>query len=307
MHHNVKQLSRKPRLQKWTGGLDYFRWITGPFDETRELVHTLDEIQRADISKASSLKPWRFQGYDGWQTDSVRWGQRGGRVLWESSGEKALSILQQVAPSSGYASRIDLQTTMSLCTPLPTFGSSLLKSIVLNSRSKRRTPIRCGLHSETSGLWLGTVGRRTGHSYLRIYDKGVESNLAPRGLVWRVELEAKASHARGLWQKNRSNLGRPDWCAQYSVDSLISSGCSWPFGRFVEEELDISVGRKEQSTPTRLMAWLAFSVRPVIQRLLTVYTVDEVKQTLGILDAVASTGRDNARPVPVRHEGSGRL
>jgi hypothetical protein len=148
------------------------------------------------------------------------------------------------------------------------------------------------------------VGRRTARSYVRIYDKGVESNLAPPGIVWRIEVEAKQSHARELWQQNQSNLRRPEWCAQYSVESLISQGCSWPFGPFTEERLDVRLGRNERTTPTKLAAWLVLSVRPVIQRLLAVYSATELQTMLGLSDAVASTGKDNARPVPLQHEGS---
>lgn len=284
MDHNFRKHGREGRPQKWTAAVDWFRWRTNDFDDIRPVIHAAQAIQDEDISRASFLKPWRFQGYEGWHTESIRWGQRGGRVIWESSGEKAACTWGRMPLSSGKALRIDLQTTLSLSTPQPTFGSSLLRSITQTSRSRRRTPILLGLHTESSGLWLGTVGRRTSPSYLRIYDKGVESRLAAPGVLWRVEVELKSQNAEQLCRTSLERLSEPVFCASYCEQSLTSRGCSWPFAPLTEESLDVSTGRKEQATPARLAQWISLSVRPVIQRLLTVYSADELRTMLGLSD-----------------------
>jgi len=139
------------------------------------------------------------------------------------------------------------------------------------------------------------VGRRTHRSYFRIYDKGVEKRVAPPGVLWRVELEAKQSHAEKLCQQNLAQLKDPTFCAHYCVRSLISLGCSWPFAPFSDEQLDISTGRTTQTTPTRLAAWLCQSVTPVIRRLRTVYTVGELLQMLELSDVAVSTEKEYVR------------
>lgn len=112
--------------------------------------------------------------------------------------------------------------------------------------------------------------------------------------MWRIELEAKYSHARELWRKESHRLNEPEFCANYCVSSLKSSGCSWPFGDIGGERLVQSLGGKTQSTPSRLAGWICASVAPVIPRLLTVYTVGEVLMMLGLSDVAAPTGKDNA-------------
>lgn len=294
MNHKRRGVTDANRPEKWTAGIDWFRYKTREFADYRPVLAAIRDIQSKDLEKASNLRPWRFQGWAGQQTDTIRWGVSGGSLIWESSGTVAHSTLGLSDLCDGYASRIDLQITLSLCSPLLTFGTSLLKSIIPNSNSQPQTRIPAGLHLGTSGLWLGTVGKRTHHSYLRVYDKGVESRSAPPGKMWRVELETKYSHSRTLWQLNRRAMERPEWCAQYVVQSSTSRGFSWPFALHTDESLDVNVGRKTQTTPSRLAAWLCRSVSPVIPRLLTVFTVGEVLQMLGLSDVAVPTGKDDA-------------
>lgn len=294
MNRNVKSLSREERHPKWTAGLDYFRYRSKDFADTDPMIDRLREIQEQDMSRASSLKPWKFQGYRGWQTDSVRWGQRGGRVLWESSGTMAACTLDRMVLSSGVALRIDLQITLQLCTPRPTLGSLLLSSATPTSPSSQTPRTLRGVHTETSGLWLGTVGRRTAPRYIRVYDKGVEQRAALPGLLWRVEVEAKQTEAQALWQQNRARLNDPTFCASYCASSLKSSGCSWPFGAIGNESVSVRRELELPPTPTRLASWLCTSVRPVIPRLLTVFTVGEVLTMLGLSDVAGPTGKDDA-------------
>lgn len=195
---------------------------------------------------------------------------------------------------AGYALRIDTHLTLALSESLPSFGTCLLGSTTPISTYPRRKSILVSHHTATSGLWLGTVGKRTGPSYLRVYDKGVEQRCAPPGLLWRIELEAKQQHARKLWADNRQRLSDPTFCASYSLQSLTSRGFSWPFGALASESLDTRAGPRPQSTPTKLAAWLVLSVRPAISRLRTVFTVAELLEMLGLSDVAAPTGKDNA-------------
>lgn len=282
-------------IQKWTGGVDWFRWMTTEFNDTKPLLDTISDIQDRDRARASNTRRWSFQGYQGWQTDTLRWGQRNGRVLWESSGSRAASTLGLSELCSGYCSRIDLHLTAQLSAPLPSFGTSLLGLTTRTSRSQFSRSIRVGVTTATNGLWLGTVGTRTSPSYIRVYDKGVEARCAAPGLLWRIELEAKHQHARKLWQLNSRRLEDPTFCAEYSLQSLTSRGFSWPYGTLGNESLDVTAGPREQTTPTRMSAWLTLSVRPVISRMLAVFTVAELLTMLGISDVAAPIGKDNAQ------------
>ncbi len=287
----LTQFVNASRPQKWTGGLDWIRWKVDKLRAVRSVLERIKVLQTEDAQRASAVKPWRFQGYEGVQTDSIRWGKRGGYLLWESSGEVAAATMASMGKSPGYALRIDLQLTLAFSSPQPHFGTSLIGSSQGTLHTQRRSRKLVGLSTRTDGLWLGTVGRRTSPSYLRIYDKGVESSLAPQGRLWRIEVEAKGTHADQLCKDHQDSLTDPKFCANYTTSSLIRSGCSWPFAALAESPVDIRLGRKEETTAGRLAIWLTHSVRPVLPRLLTVFTVAEVLEMLNLSVVAAPTGK----------------
>jgi hypothetical protein len=294
MQRTFRDRGREVSLQKWTGGIDWFRWQTTEFSDTDALQRAIYSLQQEDRARASNLRRWSFQGYRGWQSDSIRWGQRNGRVLWESSGSQAAGTLALSELCTGYASRIDTHLTFALSAPLPSFGTCLLESTSPTSTSRHRRSTLVSRHTATNGLWLGTVGKRTAPSYLRVYDKGVEARCAAPGVLWRIELEAKHQHARKLWAENSQSLTSPAFCASYSLQSLTSRGYSWPFGALGNESHDTSAGPKPRSTIQSLAAWLVLSVRPGISRLRTVFTVAELLEMLGLSGVAAPTGKEDA-------------
>jgi len=283
------------RPESWTAGIDWIRWIHPTGATTRPVRDRIAELQTRDVQRASDLKKWSFEGFKGQQSDSIRWGTRGLELLWESSGETAASTLDFMAPASGYASRCDLQITLKFSTSQPSFGTCLSPSWRETRRihQPRQNPV--GLTSATNGLWLGTVGRRTSPRYLRVYDKGVESKLAPMGVLWRIELEAKKTHSRTLCQTHLNSLRDPKFCASYVVSSLTRCGLRWPFSDIGDLPVNERLGKKEETTPGRLAMWLMQSVAPTIPRLLTVFTVAEVLEMLKLSDVAAPIGKDNVR------------
>lgn len=302
MNPNIKQVVSASCPQSWTGGLDWIRVKLDWTKDARPAIHEALTLQDEDRARASNTSRWSFQGYRGWQTDSLRWGQRGGEVLWESSGATAASILARMGKFGGSALRIDLQTTFKLSSGQPQWGTLLIGSPTTTKGPGHTTRTPRGWSLATNGLWLGTAGKRTSPRYIRVYDKGVESKSAPQGTVWRVEVEAKYRHARKLWATYSETLNQPEFCAQYCVQSLTRSGCSWPFGPLSSTPVDVGIGRKESTTPGRLAMWMAQSVAPTIPRLLTVFTVAEVLEILKLSDVAAPIGKVNAHAPPTRLE-----
>lgn len=306
MEPRLKSLSREDCLESWTAGLDWYRYIVNDLGSIPLAREKAEYLCWEDEQLGGKVKPWRFQGYEGWQSDRIRWGERSGSLLWESSGATAQSTRDLMPLSGGYSSRLDLQVTLRLCTSRPGFGHSLLGSSpgTLPHRSPNQT--QCGLAVATNSLWLGTVGRRTSPSYMRIYDKGVESRCAEPGRMWRVELECKRTHSRTLSCNYPVELTRPSWCAAYCVQHLKSQGLYWPFGPFESASLNVEMLPKEPSTAGKLALWLTHSVAPVVPRLLTVFTVGEVLKMLNLSDVAVPTGRDNAQRNCAKNAGDGR-
>lgn len=303
---NMQHFITPDRPEKWTAGVDWFRWKVDRMKDVREVRSRVRALQEKDVQNASSLKPWKFCGYEGFQTDSVRYGERGGLLLWEASGSRAPVTMATLEPSSGYALRIDLQLTLSLSRTQPSFGTSLLPSSPTPTHTSRRARSLVGLTTQNQGLWLGTVGRRTSPNFLRIYDKGVESKTAEPGKVWRVELEAKYTHARQLCRDHLTSLNNPKFCASYVVSSLQRSGSSFPFAGLADSPIDIKLGRKDETTAGKLAIWLSQTVAPTLPRLLTVFTVAEVLEMLKLSAVAAPTGKGHALDRATEHDRARR-
>jgi hypothetical protein len=114
------------------------------------------------------------------------------------------------------------------------------------------------------------------------------------GKLWRVELEAKYNHAEQLWKDYGSSLNDPSFCARYVASSVRRSGSRWPFEELATSDVDIRLGKKEETTAGRLAVWLAQSVAPVLPRLLTVFSVAEVLEILKLSDVAEPIGKANA-------------
>lgn len=283
MKENVKY----PRPEKVTAGLDWFRWKMRHAGKDSPTMDHILTIQQEDYQRGEKVEPWSFQGFRGWKSPSIRYGLKDLELIWESSGETTHSTLIRMPPSSGVAKRLDLHTTLTFSSPQEEFGEQCLKySTPMPSPPPSNTPL-VGRSRRTDGLYCGTVGKRTHPRYWRVYDKGIESRSAPKGHVWRLELEAKGTLAEELCKTYRDQLTDPTFCAQYCVSSWRAQGHSWPVGFRIDEVHVVDAPRKPPSSITGLMFWAMQSVRPVTQRLLRVYSVAEVLEALG-LSGVAS-------------------
>lgn len=134
------------------------------------------------------------------------------------------------------------------------------------------------------------MGERTDPSYWRVYDKGVESGAAPAGHLWRIELEAKRGLAPKIAEEACRSRDVPSWCEQRLRSSWKSAGYSWP----LPERGALLPPVKPDAAPPpdalRLLLWYQQSVAPTIPKVLTVFTVSE------LLDALGLAGRAISRP-----------
>jgi hypothetical protein len=83
-------------------------------------------------------------------------------------------------------------------------------------------------------------------------------------------------------------LTDPQFCAKYCASSWRQEGFSLPGGEHIGDVRTIATRKRPKSTAPQLMSWLWTTVNPSIQRLVGVYTVDEILQALGLSDVATS-------------------
>lgn len=274
-----------------TAGIDWWRCIYDrPADAEAALLEA-QRIQGEDVLGGSKVRRWKFQQYEGWQTDSIRWGRLRGSVLCETSGRLAPGTWGRMPRSGGRCTRLDTQTTLLLSQPQPGCGMQWLQ---LGETTRRRRPqcqLKRGLKWETTGYWCGTVAARTSPKHGRVYDKGVELGSHVEGEMWRVEIEAKYELAEALWETLKEVPDVTQWSAASCRSLWESWGLHWPVPP--SDELHVSVSAPSRPAPTveALGRWAERTVAPTIPRLLCRYSVAEVLTMLG-LDAYAEPTDD---------------
>lgn len=200
--------------------------------------------------------------------------------------------------SSGSAKRIDLQVTLDFSSELLSFGDSCLRSSTQTTRRQRQSGTLIGRSTRTDGLFCGSVGKRTGPRYFRVYDKGVESKSAAQGRKWRLELETKYNLAEDLCNEHLCHLKEPRFCASYCIASWKSLGLSWPVTAFADDLKPVAIRNNEPSPAAKLLLWYGTTVKPTMPRVLSVFSVAEVLQMLGLEDVAIPTPKHHAHSEP---------
>jgi hypothetical protein len=282
-----------PTVLEQQAGIDWITLITESrqdADAVREIAH---DAARRLSSTGSDTRPWRWMGYEGWHTASVRLGSRSGKVCLQVTGREADTIMIPLRSSVGRLTRLDAQVTTRLSASHPLFGYSSISSATECPNRRTQCRPRIGSSSDSGGLFIGTVGARTDPRYLRVYDKGVETRTYPRGVLWRHELEAKAGLAEVLWADLKREPDVRAWCYATVEAQWKSSGCWWCLPASSAPRPALRAPEKPVPGAVSLAAWLRSSVRPTIPRLLTVYSVAEVLEMLGMSDIAEPTTRSD--------------
>lgn len=186
----------------------------------------------------------------------------------------------------GSPTRLDLQTTVQLGSSLTQFGARCLWRARTTRRSRRGRPPTTGLTKRSDGLCIGTVGLRTGRSFARVYDKGIEAWCAPQGTLWRIELEAKRDLARNLWTGLTETQNAAAYCFGILERSFRSWDLRWPLPSSSQKYVMPPCPKRIPPDAEAHARWIRRNVAPVIPRLLGTFGTAEVLAMLG-MDGVA--------------------
>jgi hypothetical protein len=268
-------------------GIDWLTWVVREEKRDGVALQIGQRLVAEQEAKGSKVSAFSAEGYQGYQAEQCAYGWRKDTDYLRLSGNLAFLNWSAVSSASGHPTRIDVQCTLLLNRSDKRFGSQLLRQrSAKESHPPGRSPKRTCLQ-DSKGAWLGTVGTRTSEHYLRVYDKGIEAGSHPQGTLWRIEVEAKQAHARELWKELLAADDRNEWYLSCVRRACRRSRCTWPPA--INAELLTPPVKEITVLPSveRCVAWLASSVRPCIQRILTVVDVEDILVALG-LDGYAS-------------------
>lgn len=264
----------------WTAGIDWVTYIARDKHAQARLSAMYHELVREFVDRSAKKKPFRCGGYQGCRIGALSLGQLGHSSMLQLSGEVAAKAATRLVSLGGQPTRLDVQMTLSLPTSQP-----LLYERFLSPSTRTTTPCPSrrpliGWRMDTRGLALGTVGDRTKCRYLRVYDKGVESNLAPVGHLWRLELEAKKSLAPALWSDWQRAKDQEQWCYDTLSEQWRRSHVRWPLTESTRGVRGVVGSKAKPSDAANLARWARTSVAPALERLARTYSREQINAML---------------------------
>lgn len=256
-------------------------WITATAQHGSTMweqeVLASDLLTRAELN-GLPIKAEKRLGYTGRTFPGFFAGRREGGSILVASGAFAQDVYRSIANVSDNISRLDVQVTVRTKSDevhLARHGMAVLRSGSPNTkRTRNATIIEGKKHGETL-----TLGKRVSDSYLRIYDKGVESNNAPPRTLWRYEAELKRNCA-DAWYHRLGRSGIDKTVAQSLVwEAFDQRGLRPVFAPgLISSTLERIYSKEDHDT----LAWFEDSLRVTVARMIKRVGHKRVMESLGL-------------------------
>jgi Replication initiation factor len=219
---------------------------------------------------------WRGQGYYGHRSGGAAVGVREDTYLAILTSDCARKNWRSVGLWATNCSRIDVQITLELEEKDPTLFDRLEAHLCFLPPRRGRPIGVCRVRDNKGGNTL-YVGSRQSDWYMRIYDKGIESKTADAGKLIRIEVERKRRPAKQLL----NDLVFDDDPESRIYNLMLSDLKKLLVAVGAHDNWSLEVARVESFTDSkRRLAYLAASVRPIIEKLISSGYGVEAKEIL---------------------------
>lgn len=256
-------------------------WITATANHGASIwnqqVLASDFLSRAETS-GLPIKPEKRLGYTGRSFPGFFAGSREHGSIIIASGAFAQDAFRSIANVSDNIPRLDIQVTVRTQNDqvhLARHGMAVLRS---NSPNTRRTKNASIIEGRETGETL-TLGKRVSDTFLRLYDKGIESGRAPARTLWRYEIELKRSSADSGYR--RLSDPRAD---QAVAQSLVFEAFDYRGLRpvFTPRQSSCTHERLYSRADHDTLAWFETSLRITVARMIKRVGRERVLSALGL-------------------------
>jgi Replication initiation factor len=234
-------------------------------------------IIRSQERAGNEVKPWRWNGYQGYTTQGASAGSRPDSLIVRVSGEAAREWWRDCYRITGRASRLDVQVTVEDLPDGADLAGWHTAHVDRFQPKNGRPPKWSYIQSKDSGSTL-YLGARASDRFYRVYDKSAEEGTGHLAGKWRYEAELKedvAKLAATLFLERRS-----DWVTAmtflHNEFSRRGVKCAFP----TRGRTPSITPRREQSDDDRAIEWLRSQVARTVARLIERGRYAEVAEAL---------------------------
>jgi hypothetical protein len=287
------KVTNKVEIASLDAGIDWMTFYPTGEESRRRVAELVEEYQTADIEAGGKVKRAHFQGCHGWRTASAFLGSSSTDQVLITSSRSAASMSTRMRGCTGRMTRLDVQVTCCLQSPLSRFGIRSLRCSTQKNHPRPSKPPLTGWWKRSDGASIGTVARRTARRYGRVYDKGIEEKTHGEGYRWRYEVECKRGLGDVLWRDFQTAPDTVRWCYESCAAQWKRSGCSWLLPNSVTPREALTAPGSVVAPADALEEWYARTVRPTVPRYLRRYDVERLLEVLGISElAMPRRARD---------------
>ena len=137
---------------------------------------------------------WHANGYSGWSSAGVAFGERADSVILRLSSSKAAEEWVEAAAAGENFTRLDIAVDTELDPPVTRLARDVYRDTGHVPSRNGRPPKRTFITSSDGGV-TAYVGSRVSENFGRLYDKGIEQKTHTAGKWWRWEVELKGDMA----------------------------------------------------------------------------------------------------------------
>lgn len=227
----------------------------------------------------SDVVSWGMSGFSGLTSGQVQYATNGQMRMLRVSGALAQQHWKRIAKRATNVSRADLQTTYRLKVPKVHLAEACerqAKRFEATHNHGRQIELR---RNTAKGKTV-YVGSRKSDRLIRIYDKGLQSQLDPAGTVWRAEIQFNRKLAQLATTQALDQQIDPACVARSVVSELTRVGIVW-WSSSVGSSLKASSAQIRRSSDMRL-SWLTSQVKPTVQKLIDAGREKELLDALGL-------------------------
>jgi len=271
----------------WDAHID---WITTTWSAGAAVPETFENSHLHDWACARSgttrqetpLNRWAWQGYIGWQSGQLCWGERLDGFIVKVSGELAQHYWADGMPIGHNVSRLDVAVDVWWGeAPDAVIASHNVETLDARMLAKSRPWKVACVNGYGDGDTL-YIGSRKSVEFIRIYNKEKESNDEPayRGCT-RYEVEYHDESARAIVFRSGARRGSSAWLLGEVSGILHRRGVGALTSLLASEP--ISTPTRRAPTPDEgKLNWLRTQVQPTVKSLLTRHDIGIILAALGL-------------------------
>lgn len=264
-------------VRKWNAGIDAVTVIGMDHHAALPFYNEYDNIKvRQGIGHVDD-KPWGLHGYRGKQCGSARVGLKDDRTILMVTGPQAERVFAVSKALNVKYTRIDLQVTIEMETPVRSLASDHYQSPNL-TRAMERGKMYLSLINSPNGDTL-YLNKRTSPSFGRVYDKS-RDYMGVLGQYWRWEVELKEEISDRMGRVLEVLTEYTDIAADYVAGWYADRDLCVPLGK--RDTVSIPETFPASSGFAQTLAWLAKQVRPSLEILRQAGLSEDAEKALGV-------------------------